>query len=59
MTEWIRRTGFAMVILGFLITLSPWRVFKTAVGAWLGFFAIGLVHRGSSPLLVRTAQHRL
>jgi C4-dicarboxylate transporter DctM subunit len=28
---------------GFLITLSPWRVFKTAVGAWLGFFAIGLV----------------
>ncbi|KIN62592.1 TRAP dicarboxylate transport system permease dctm subunit [Sulfitobacter noctilucicola] len=28
---------------GFLITLNPWRVFKTAVGAWLGFFAIGLV----------------
>jgi len=28
---------------GFLIALSPWRVFKTAVGAWLGFFAIGLV----------------
>lgn len=28
---------------GFLISLSPWRVFKTAVGAWLGFFAIGLV----------------
>ena len=22
MTEWIRRTGFAMVILGFMITLS-------------------------------------
>ncbi len=28
---------------GFLITLNPWRIFKTAVGAWLGFFAIGLV----------------
>jgi len=28
---------------GILIPLSPWRVFKTAVGAWLGFFAIGLV----------------
>ncbi|WP_299141647.1 TRAP transporter large permease [uncultured Tateyamaria sp.] len=28
---------------GFLIKLSPFRVFKTAVGAWLGFFAIGLV----------------
>ena len=28
---------------GFLIPLSPLRVFKTAIGAWLGFFAIGLV----------------
>src|SRR6056297_4345146 len=28
---------------GFLIKLSPMRVIKTAVGAWLGFFAIGLV----------------
>ncbi|MDU8911671.1 TRAP transporter large permease [Aestuariicoccus sp. MJ-SS9] len=28
---------------GFLIPLSPVRVIKTAVGAWLGFFAIGLV----------------
>ncbi|WP_112322898.1 TRAP transporter large permease [Oceanibium sediminis] len=28
---------------GFLIPLSPLRVIKTAVGAWLGFFAIGLV----------------
>ncbi|MEP1519395.1 TRAP transporter large permease [Ascidiaceihabitans sp.] len=28
---------------GILIALSPFRVFKTAVGAWLGFFAIGLV----------------
>ena len=28
---------------GFLIALSPRRVFKTAIGAWLGFFAIGLV----------------
>ena len=28
---------------GYLITLSPMRVLKTAIGAWLGFFAIGLV----------------
>jgi TRAP-type C4-dicarboxylate transport system permease large subunit len=28
---------------GHLITLSPVRVLKTAIGAWLGFFAIGLV----------------
>jgi TRAP-type C4-dicarboxylate transport system permease large subunit len=28
---------------GILIALSPMRVIKTAVGAWLGFFAIGLV----------------
>jgi len=28
---------------GILIGLSPMRVIKTAVGAWLGFFAIGLV----------------
>jgi len=28
---------------GYLIALSPSRVIKTAVGAWLGFFAIGLV----------------
>lgn len=28
---------------GHLIALSPLRVIKTAVGAWLGFFAIGLV----------------
>mgnify|MGYP000385444514 CR=1 FL=1 len=28
---------------GFLLPLSPLRVVKTAVGAWLGFFAIGLV----------------
>ncbi|MEP3848326.1 MAG: TRAP transporter large permease [Paracoccaceae bacterium] len=28
---------------GYLITLSVSRVFKTAIGAWLGFFAIGLV----------------
>ncbi|WP_338549514.1 TRAP transporter large permease [Roseovarius phycicola] len=28
---------------GYLIALSPFRVFKTALGAWLGFFAIGLV----------------
>jgi len=28
---------------GILIALSPMRVFKTAIGAWLGFFAIGLV----------------
>ncbi|AXI48396.1 TRAP transporter permease DctM [Sulfitobacter sp. SK012] len=28
---------------GFLIRLSPLRVIKTAIGAWLGFFAIGLV----------------
>ena len=28
---------------GFLIALSPARVAKTALGAWLGFFAIGLV----------------
>ncbi|MCZ0813106.1 MAG: TRAP transporter large permease [Pseudomonadota bacterium] len=28
---------------GFLIPLSPLRVLKTAIGAWLGFFAIGLV----------------
>ncbi len=28
---------------GVVIPLSPLRVFKTAIGAWLGFFAIGLV----------------
>ncbi len=28
---------------GYLIALNPFRVFKTALGAWLGFFAIGLV----------------
>lgn len=28
---------------GVLIPLSPLRVVKTAIGAWLGFFAIGLV----------------
>ncbi|APX12189.1 TRAP transporter large permease [Tateyamaria omphalii] len=28
---------------GYLIALSPLRVFKTGLGAWLGFFAIGLV----------------
>ena len=28
---------------GYLIALNPLRVFKTALGAWLGFFAIGLV----------------
>ncbi len=28
---------------GYLIRLSPTRVIKTAIGAWLGFFAIGLV----------------
>lgn len=28
---------------GYLIALSPFRVFKTGLGAWLGFFAIGLV----------------
>ncbi|MEM6371228.1 MAG: TRAP transporter large permease [Pseudomonadota bacterium] len=28
---------------GVLIALSPFRVIKTALGAWLGFFAIGLV----------------
>lgn len=28
---------------GVLIALSPMRVLKTAIGAWLGFFAIGLV----------------
>jgi len=28
---------------GYLIRLSPKRVIKTAIGAWLGFFAIGLV----------------
>ncbi len=28
---------------GYLIKLSPLRVIKTAIGAWLGFFAIGLV----------------
>ncbi|SEW18509.1 TRAP transporter, DctM subunit [Cognatiyoonia koreensis] len=28
---------------GYLIGLSPARVMKTALGAWLGFFAIGLV----------------
>ncbi|MEO9518430.1 MAG: TRAP transporter large permease [Paracoccaceae bacterium] len=28
---------------GYLIKLSVSRVFKTAIGAWLGFFAIGLV----------------
>ena len=28
---------------GILIGLSPMRVIKTAIGAWLGFFAIGLV----------------
>ena len=28
---------------GYLIALSPSRIIKTAIGAWLGFFAIGLV----------------
>ncbi|MEO9862695.1 MAG: TRAP transporter large permease [Yoonia sp.] len=28
---------------GYLIRLSVSRIFKTAIGAWLGFFAIGLV----------------
>jgi C4-dicarboxylate transporter DctM subunit len=28
---------------GYLIALSPLRIIKTAIGAWLGFFAIGLV----------------
>lgn len=28
---------------GYLIALSPSRVIKTAIGAWLGFFAIGIV----------------
>ncbi|MEM8577127.1 MAG: TRAP transporter large permease [Pseudomonadota bacterium] len=28
---------------GYLIGLSPIRVLKTSIGAWLGFFAIGLV----------------
>ena len=28
---------------GYLIKLSVSRIFKTAIGAWLGFFAIGLV----------------
>lgn len=28
---------------GYLIKLEPGRVIKTAIGAWLGFFAIGLV----------------
>ena len=28
---------------GYLIPLSPLRVLKTGLGAWLGFFAIGLV----------------
>lgn len=28
---------------GYLIALNPLRVFKTSLGAWLGFFAIGLV----------------
>ncbi len=28
---------------GYLIALLPLRVIKTAIGAWLGFFAIGLV----------------
>ena len=28
---------------GYLIKLSPMRIIKTAIGAWLGFFAIGLV----------------
>ena len=28
---------------GYLIALSPLRVIKTGIGAWLGFFAIGLV----------------
>ena len=28
---------------GYLIALSPLRVLKTGLGAWLGFFAIGLV----------------
>ena len=28
---------------GYLIGLSPVRVLKTSIGAWLGFFAIGLV----------------
>ncbi|WP_306116695.1 MULTISPECIES: TRAP transporter large permease [unclassified Roseovarius] len=28
---------------GILISISPTRIVKTAIGAWLGFFAIGLV----------------
>ncbi len=28
---------------GYLIKISPTRIIKTAIGAWLGFFAIGLV----------------
>ncbi len=28
---------------GYLIRISPLRIIKTAIGAWLGFFAIGLV----------------
>ena len=28
---------------GYLIAISPSRMIKTAIGAWLGFFAIGLV----------------
>lgn len=28
---------------GYLIAISPARIIKTAIGAWLGFFAIGLV----------------
>ncbi|TRD17829.1 TRAP transporter large permease [Palleronia caenipelagi] len=28
---------------GYIIALSPSRIIKTAIGAWLGFFAIGLV----------------
>jgi TRAP-type C4-dicarboxylate transport system permease large subunit len=40
LTAWIvcRRNGW-----GHLIALRPGRVARTAVGAWLGFFAIGLV----------------
>lgn len=40
LAAWIvcRRNGW-----GYLIKLEPGRVIKTALGAWLGFFAIGLV----------------
>ncbi len=31
---------------GYIIDFNVYRVFKTGIGAWLGFFAIGLVLRG-------------